>query len=142
MQFAGTILFNISCYDAIWPTLGWQPKDLAIWAPDFAGSILFLVSGYLAFIETCHAHWVWKPENISWWVVFSNLIGCLAFMVSACFAYVPAAGVNESNATVTVVFTLIGAIGFLSGSISMLLETVIDPVGDVVMPCKWRRLMP
>jgi hypothetical protein len=124
LQLVGTILFNINTFDAMLPSLDWLQQDLAIWAPDFVGSILFLASGYLAFIETCHAHWAWNPKSISWWVVFTNLMGCMGFMISALFAIVLPGPPNIEAVTLAVLFTLLGAIGFLVGSLLMLPETV------------------
>jgi hypothetical protein len=40
-------LFNVNTFDAMLPGLDWLQQDLAIWVPDFNGSVLFLVSGYL-----------------------------------------------------------------------------------------------
>jgi hypothetical protein len=126
LQFVGTILFNINTLDAMLPSLDWLQQDLEIWAPDFIGSILFLASGYLAFIETSHAHWAWKPKSISWWVVFINLLGCVAFMISAVLAVVLPGATITSMVTLSIVFTLIGAIGFLVGSLLMLPESVLE----------------
>jgi hypothetical protein len=126
LQLVGTVLFNVNTFDAMLLGLDWLQQDLAIWAPDFAGSIFFLASGYLAFAETCHAHWAWKPRLLSWWVVFVNLLGCVAFMVSAVFAFVPPKEPGFDALTISVAFTLIGAAGFLIGSLLMLPETVIS----------------
>jgi hypothetical protein len=123
LQFVGTLLFNANTLDALIPGLDWLQQDLAIWAPDVIGSVLFLASGYLAFAETCHAHWAWKPASISWWVTFANLLGCIAFMISAVFAFVPAQSPGFDAVTLSVTFTLIGAAGFLIGSLLMLPET-------------------
>jgi hypothetical protein len=123
LQFVGTILFNINTLDAMLPSLTWFQQDLVIWAPNIVGSILFLASGYLAFIETCHAHWAWKPKSISWWVVFTNLLGCVGFMISALFAIVLPGTPNLEAVTLAVLFTLLGAIGFLVGSLLMLPDT-------------------
>jgi hypothetical protein len=123
LQFIGTIFFNVNTFDAMLPSLDWLQQDLDIWAPNFVGSILFLASGYLAFIETCHAHWAWMPSNISWWVVFMNLLGCVAFMISAVFAFVTPGLPNVAAVTVSVAFTLLGAVGFFVGSLLMLPET-------------------
>jgi hypothetical protein len=106
------------------PSLTWFQQDLVIWAPNIIGSILFLASGYLAFIETCHTHWAWKPRSISWWVVFTNLLGCMGFMASALFAIVLPGLPNIEAVTVAVLFTLLGAIGFLVGSLLMLPEAI------------------
>jgi hypothetical protein len=123
LQFVGTILFNVNTFDAMIPALDWLQQDLEIWAPDIVGSVLFLASGYLAFIETCHALWAWNPKNISWWVTFINLLGCVGFMISAVFAFVPPGLPNVDAVTLSVAFTLLGAIGFLVGSLLMLPET-------------------
>jgi hypothetical protein len=134
LQFLGTILFNINTFDAMLPGLNWLQQDLIIWAPDFNGSILFLVSGYLAFIETCHAHWAWKPASISWWVTFVNLLGCVGFMISAAFAFVLPRSPSFDEVTVSVTFTLIGAVGFLIGSLLMLPETATSDSNVIRLP--------
>ena len=122
LQFVGTILFNFNTFDAMIPSLNWFQQDLVIWAPNIIGSILFLASGYLAFIETCHAHWAWKPQSISWWVVFTNLLGCVGFMISALFAFVLPGPANVEAITLSTVFTLQGAVCFFIGSVLMLPE--------------------
>lgn len=123
LQFVGTVLFNVNTFDAMIPGLDWLQQDLEIWIPNVAGSVLFLASGYLAFAETCHAHFAWKPASISWWVTFANLFGCVAFMISAVFAFVPPKPLAFDALTVSVTFTLLGAVGFLFGSLLMLPET-------------------
>ncbi len=130
LQFLGTLLFNLNTFDAMLPGLDWLQQDLAIWAPDFAGSLLFLASGYLAFIETCHAHFAWRPHNISWWVTLANLLGCIAFMISAVFAFVPPQSPSFDTAAFATLFTLIGATGFLIGSLLMLPETALPATSD------------
>lgn len=123
LQFAGTLLFNLNTFDATQPDLDWLQQDLEIWIPDLAGSILFLVSGYLAFAEACHGYWALELKSISWWVTFINLVGCLAFMASAMLAFVSPQALGA--APISTVFTLLGAICFLSGSLLMLPETAI-----------------
>ena len=63
LQFVGTLLFNVNTFDAMLPNLDWWEQDLDIWVPNFAGSIFFLASGYLAYIEVCHAHIGWRPDR-------------------------------------------------------------------------------
>lgn len=122
LQFIGTLLFNLSTFAALASVSGWFWQELSVWAPDVLGSVLFLASGYLAFIEVCHRFWTWKPGDLSWWVVFANLMGCIAFMISAIYAFIPATTVEEINGTASVAWCLIGAIGFLAGSLLMLME--------------------
>jgi hypothetical protein len=125
LQFIGTLLFNLNTFDAMLPDLSWYKQDLSIWAPDLVGSILFLISGYLAFIETSHLHWAWQPDSISWWVTFTNLLGCVRFMISALFSVVLPQLTSSALVTVSLLFTLVGALGFLIASLLMLPEIVI-----------------
>ena len=122
LQFLGTLLFNANTFDATLRGLSWWQQDLAVWVPDFVGSILFLVSGYLAFGETCHTYWAWKPQSLSWWITFTNLLGCVSFMISAFFAFVPREASPVNAAQISVYFTLLGAFGFLAGSLLVLPE--------------------
>jgi hypothetical protein len=128
LQFVGTILFNFNTWDAMLPSLDWLQQDLFVWVPDMIGSILFLASGYLAFVETCHSPWRWWSTSVSWWVVFTNLLGCIGFMVAAVFAFVLPT-VDHTAVTISLVFTLFGAVGFFVGSLLMLPEMIVihDP---------------
>ena len=123
LQFIGTILFNFNTLDAMLPSLNWFGQDVLIWAPNIVGSILFLASGYLGFVETCHAHWAWQPRSLSWWVVFINLLGCVGFIISALLAIVLPHTTDIEIVHLSVWFTFLGAIGFLVGSLLMLPET-------------------
>jgi len=122
LQFGGTLLFNINTFDAMRPNLDRIQYDFAVWAPDALGSVLFLASGYLAFIEVGHRYWTWQPKEISWLVTFINLIGCVAFMVSAVFAFEPIRQPDFDAIGISTAFTLAGAAAFLVGSLLMLPE--------------------
>ncbi|MEM1368972.1 MAG: hypothetical protein AAGG02_13345 [Cyanobacteria bacterium P01_H01_bin.15] len=124
-QFIGTLLFNINTFDVLLPALTWFQQNLLIWLPNILGSVLFLLSGYSAFIETCHAHWGCRPRNLSWWVVFINFLGCMAFMISALFSFVPAKSPSFDAVTISVSFTLWGALCFFVGSLLMWPETAL-----------------
>jgi hypothetical protein len=126
LQFVGTILFNFNTFDAMIPSLTWFEEDLLVWVPNIIGSILFLASGYLAFIETCHGYWGWQLRSISWWVVFINLLGCVGFMVSALFSIFLPGQPDATMVTLAVAFTLQGAVCFLVGSLLMLPETALE----------------
>lgn len=127
LQFPGTVLFNFNTFDAMLPGLTWFRQDLEVWAPNVVGLILFLASGHLAFIETCHAYWAWKPSNLSWCVTFMYLLGCVGFMIAAIFAFVPVDGVNPTWTNLSLVFTLLGAACFFVGALLMLPESASSP---------------
>ena len=100
------------------------PPGRTCWsgAPDFVGSALFLISGQLAFSETCHAWWRWTPDSLSWRITAINLAGCVAFMVSAFLSWVPLDG-GSGYVTASLVFTGIGAVCFLAGSLLLYPES-------------------
>ena len=128
LQFAGTVLFNFNTFDAMHPGVEWWQQDLLIWMPNLVGSILFLASGYLAWIEVCHAQWAWEPDYISWCVGAVNLVGCLAFMASALLAFVPPHELPFDAMTASLIFTLIGAIAFFIGAILLLPEAAASRI--------------
>lgn len=122
LQFPGTLLFNVNTFDAMGLEHSWIGQDLTIWTPDLLGSILFLFSGYLAFLETCPTPWAWQPQSLSWWVTFTNLLGCGGFMIAALTAFVPPHSDGPVLVAASLAFTLLGALGFLIGSLLMLAE--------------------
>jgi hypothetical protein len=56
--------------------------------------------------------------------VFTNLLGCVGFMISALSAIVLPGTRDIEVAHLSIFFTLLGAIGFLVDSLLMLPETV------------------
>lgn len=121
LQFPGTVLFNFNTFGAMIPGLGWWGSELAVWVPNVIGSILFLASGWLAWIETCHAHFAWRPGRIPWQIAFWNLMGCVNFMLAAVFAVVLFSGEVWMPVAATL-FTMLGGICFFVGSVLMLPE--------------------
>lgn len=55
--------------------------------------------------------------------MFTNLLGCVGFMIAAMFASILPAPDTPAD-TLSLVFTLLGAIGFFVGSLLMLPEMV------------------
>jgi hypothetical protein len=108
-QWIGTLLFNINTFDALVAGGGWLRQDLAVWTPDFLGSICFLVASHFAYLEIRHE----TPEaSLSRRIVFINYLGSAAFMLSAlCAVAIPFA---EPALIVwsASIFTLIGAVCF------------------------------
>lgn len=122
LQFLGTLLFNVSTYSGTLSTLSPPAQTLWIWVPNFAGSVLFLASGTLAYLEVTHAWLTLKPSDLSWWVVAINLLGCIGFMVSA-LAACPTFSASPEAAVWATATTLQGALCFLVGSLLMLPES-------------------
>jgi len=122
LQFAGTLLFNINTFDGMRTDLTWVEIDLLVWVPNLTGSLLFLSSGYLAFVEVCHRHLAWLPGSLNWWITLLNLGGCVAFMIAAIYSFTLPGGEVVTDTNIAIAFTLAGALGFLSGSLLMLTE--------------------
>lgn len=123
LQFPGTLLFNVNTWNGITGGGSWLRQDLIIWGPDLIGSVLFLASGQLAFMEVCHRWLAFKPANLDWWIGAVNLAGCIAFMISAICAFVLPAGALPLSDTLSVIWTLIGAACFLCGALLLLIES-------------------
>lgn len=122
-QWLGTIAFNISTFNAIAAPDQKVLDTLDIWAPNFEGSILFLVSGYLAYIEVSNKYWSWRPKSLSWQIVFINLLGCFAFMISAIAPTAPAQETVEWFSTYSNSYTLIGALCFFISALLLVKES-------------------
>ncbi|MDU9005985.1 hypothetical protein QO231_19305 [Sedimentitalea todarodis] len=122
-QFLGTVAFNFNTFDAIYPATGWYQQDLTIWLPGMLGSVLFLVSGYLAFMETSHAYWSWKPHDLDWRIVFINLLGCIFFMTAGILAVVPKGPEPGWIVDLANIHLWFGALCFLLGALLMMRES-------------------
>lgn len=122
-QFIGTVAFNFNTFDAFVAPDDWYGQDIAIWVPGMVGSVLFLVSGYLAFIETGRGYWSWKPKDLDWQIVFVNLLGCIAFMTASILAYVPDGPEAWWIPDASNIHLLLGALGFFIGAALMMRES-------------------
>lgn len=121
-QFIGTIAFNFNTFDAIHSPPGQVMQNLVIWGPGMIGSVLFLVSAYLAFIETAHSFWTWRTRDLAWKIVFINLVGCVFFMLSSTLFYSPRATWPDWVAQVANASLGLGAVGFLLGAVLLMRE--------------------
>lgn len=117
IQFPGTILFNVSTFAAMNTALSTRQANVRVWAPDVIGSACFLVSSLIAFANAEHRWLSWRPEDLDWWIATCNLVGSIAFGVSALASFVsPVTGLVVNGDTANV-GTAIGALGFLVGAV-------------------------
>jgi len=117
-QFAGTILFNISTGSALWAHAV-KPERRLVWAPDMTGSLAFLVSGVLGVVAVTAAVGIIELKSRDWQAEWINMIGCVAFGVSALGAFVTKTGVTE-DAVLANLGTFIGALCFLAAALMAL----------------------
>jgi hypothetical protein len=128
-QLVGTLYFNFSTFNAMRMNLSLTKIDRLVWSADFLGSVLFLVSSWLAYGEVASALSSPKLKSLTWWVVLSNLLGSVAFGVSAITSFVlPSVG-TMINANVTNLFTALGGVCFFVGALLQLLETNRENAG-------------
>ncbi|MFN2173241.1 MAG: hypothetical protein ACK2UF_17595 [Candidatus Promineifilaceae bacterium] len=117
-QFLGTLAFNVTTATAF-ISVQWLGYDLLVWVPDYVGSILFLISGFAGVFEFCHRLFCWQFKSLTWWIVWINFLGCIAFMISAFMAFVRPNPILNNLATWATIFTLVGAICFFVGAYLM-----------------------
>jgi hypothetical protein len=110
IQFVGTLLFNLSTFDAMREGLSTKQENRLVWAPDLFGSTAFLISGALAYRVAS------GPQMR---MATVNLAGCVFFGISAVASYVvPSSGsiVDLAAANWT---TALGAACFLAGALML-----------------------
>src|SRR5258708_12661323 len=79
IQLIGTLWFNRTTLSALLVGLGGSSTHHPVWRPDALGSICFLVSSWLAWVEECHRPFAWRPARISWRITPLNLVASFAF---------------------------------------------------------------
>jgi hypothetical protein len=117
-QFAGTILFNISTGSALWAHAV-TPERRLVWAPDATGSLAFLISGALGVVAVTAVVGIVELKSRDWQSEWINMIGCVAFAVSALGAFVSETGTTE-DALLANLGTFIGALCFLVAALVIL----------------------
>jgi hypothetical protein len=132
VQFIGTLFFNISTGTAIASSLSAQTAHQHVWRPDAIGSVCFLVSSLLAWYEICHGWAAWRPREWSWWITLANLVGSVAFGVSAVAAYINPVTGQVHNVQRASSQTLIGAVCFFIGALLLLPERTEETHGQVL----------
>jgi hypothetical protein len=122
VQLAGTLFFNVSTGNALRVDLSAKAADQHVWRPDAIGSVCFLVASALAWFEVCHGWTAWRPRSWAWWITLVNLIGSVAFGVSAVAGYIIPATGQLRDAERSNLGTLIGAVCFFAGALLLLPE--------------------
>jgi hypothetical protein len=132
VQLVGTLYFNVSTGFAMVTDLSAQTAHQHVWGPDAIGSVCFLVSSVLAWYEACHGWAAWRPRSYSWWITLVNLIGSIAFGVSAVAGYINPVTGQVHNVARANTQTLIGAVCFLIGAVLLLPERTEEVSGQVM----------
>jgi len=134
VQLAGTVFFNVSTGVAMVSDLSAQAAHRHVWRPDAFGSVAFLVASALAWFEVCHGWTAWRPRSLSWWITLLNLVGSVAFGVSAVAGYINPDTGQIYNAELTNLGTFIGALCFLAGALLLMPERTEDSEAPTPAP--------
>ena len=120
IQLAGTLFFNISTFDAMQDALDTRATDRLVWAPDVFGSICFLVSSALAYRLVNGSFLGGRRRDGPERIALVNLLGSIAFGVSAVAAFVVPSTGNVLSLGAANFTTAVGATCFLIGSVLMM----------------------
>jgi hypothetical protein len=122
IQLAGTLFFNISTFAGMKHGFDARQSNLRVWTPDVFGSICFLVSSELAYAEVCHRWACLRARSLSWRIVTLNLVGSIAFGVSAVTSLIEPSTSEPVSAAIANAGTAVGALCFLAGAVMLLPE--------------------
>jgi hypothetical protein len=116
VQLVGTVLFNVSTFDALLDGLSTEETNRLVWAPDLFGSIAFLVASWLGWRVVCPTLWCVRRDDTDWSMAAWNGVGSVLFMVSAVASLtLPTTG-ETLNLTLVNSGTFLGAVCFLAGA--------------------------
>jgi hypothetical protein len=122
VQLVGTLLFNVTTFAGTRDALSLDEQRHLIWAPDVGGSICFLVASWLAYVEVSPRIWHRERGDIGWSIAALNLVGSVAFGLSAVGARYLDTG-EVANITLVNLGTFAGAICFFLGAALLPVES-------------------
>jgi hypothetical protein len=129
IQLAGTVFFNINTFRAMQQSFDTSDVDRLVWAPEAVGSVCFLISGLMAYLEVRDGGLRRAARTLEWKISTVNLAGCILFGISAIAGYVvPDTGDVLALAAANVT-TSLGALCFLIGSLLLLTEPLAPEPG-------------
>ena len=117
IQFAGTLLFNVSTLGALFAAIARPDEVGAGWRPDAWGSVAFLISSALAVVATRDRERLWDRDARTWHGTGLNMLGSIAFGVSAVAAYVVPSTGELLSARWADLGTAIGALCFFAAAV-------------------------
>jgi hypothetical protein len=118
-QFVGTLLFNLSTFDAMQDGFSAQQDNRVVWAPDLFGSAAFLLSGALAYRVATGPHLRPVRRDRDWTMSAVNLCGCIFFGISAVASYVVPSTGSVLDLAAANWTTALGAACFFAGALML-----------------------
>lgn len=126
IQLIGTILFNVSTFTATRGDLDLDRTKHLVWGPDLAGSICFLIACWLAYAEVNRGVLPRSDHSIGWWIAALNILGSIAFGLSAIGARILSTTGEPANIALANSGTFVGALCFLVGALLLPVESSRD----------------
>jgi hypothetical protein len=119
-QLLGTLWFNLTTFAGTRADLDTAQQEVLVWAPDAIGSILFLAASTFAVLEARDGmRRGWRP-SLETAIASANMVGSIAFGISAIAAYVLPSSGEVLNASVANGFTFLGGVLFFVGAVMLL----------------------
>ena len=122
IQLVGTLFFNVDTFRAMQQSFDTSDVDRLVWRPEAIGSVCFLISGVLAYLEVRDGGLLVAKRTLEWKIVVVNLAGCILFGVSAVAGYIVPETGDVLDLAAANVSTSLGALCFLIGSLLLLRE--------------------
>jgi drug/metabolite transporter (DMT)-like permease len=136
IQFAGTLLFNLSTSAALLTVVNSDARVGSGWRPDAWGSICFLVASAFAVVATTDRDGLWDPKARSWRCTWLNMAGSVFFGISAIGAFVIPSTSDFVSLLWANLGTFLGALCFLAAALLSRREIPSDatPAGAIQTP--------
>ena len=129
VQLIGTLFFNKSTFQALHANLTAAEANAHVWKPDALGSAAFLMSSAIACVAVRRASRA-VHRDADWWAAWLNMVGSIAFGVSAVASYTIVASDTLRNAKNANLGTFVGALCFLAGAVLILpRRRAVEPAG-------------
>lgn len=122
VQLVGTVMFNFNTADAMISGLSWKAEDLLIWTPNMLGCVCFLIASYLAYAEVSQGAASFAPRSVSWWIAVVNLLGSVAFQISALYSIAGPEPAAPGSLFFASFYTAAGGVCFFIGAYLMIPE--------------------
>jgi hypothetical protein len=120
IQFVGTLLFNLSTFEAMQDGLSTTQQNRLVWSPDVFGSAAFLISGALAYRVATGPRLRPVSRDREWTMAAVNLAGCVLFGISAVASFVVPSSGSVLDLAAANWTTALGAACFFAGALMLL----------------------
>jgi hypothetical protein len=126
VQFVGTLMFNFSTWSALQDGLSATQAQRRVWTPDARGCIAFLIASALAYADVRRPWLGWRPRDLGWSIATLNMVGSIAFAISAIGAYVLPSTGESASLVLDNLGTFVGGLCFLLGAVLLIPDEQVE----------------